>query len=60
VHTGFYFGGGSPEGRRPHERRRRKWEDNTKVNFQVVDWEIWTGLIWLRIETVAGPCESGN
>jgi hypothetical protein len=22
--------------------------------------KIWTGLIWLRIRTVAGACESGN
>jgi hypothetical protein len=28
----------NPEGRRPLERPRRKWEGNTKVNFQEVGW----------------------
>jgi len=34
VHRGFL--GGQPEGRRPLERRRRRWKDNIKINFQVV------------------------
>jgi len=51
---------GSSDGRRPLERCRRRWEDNTKINFQVVGWEAWTGLIWLRIGTAAGVCECGN
>jgi len=31
---------------------RRKWEDNIKMNPQVVGWRTWAGLIWLRIGTV--------
>jgi hypothetical protein len=40
---------GRPEGKRPLERPRRKWDDNIK-------WNLWregsmerTGFIWLRI-----------
>jgi hypothetical protein len=31
-----------PEGKRPLERPRRKWEDNTKADLHDVD--VWTGL----------------
>jgi hypothetical protein len=44
---------GRPEGR-PHERPRRRWEDNIKVDLQEVGWGAWTGLIWLRIGTGGG------
>ena len=30
------FGGGKPEGKRPLGRRRRKWEDNIKMDLQEV------------------------
>jgi hypothetical protein len=30
---------GKPEGRRPLGRRRRTWEDNTKMDLQEVGWE---------------------
>ena len=39
---------GHPEGRRPLGRPRHKWEDNIKMDLQEVEWEAWTGLIWLR------------
>jgi hypothetical protein len=40
---------GSPEGKKPLGRPfRRKWEDNIKMNLQELEWESWTGLIWLR------------
>jgi hypothetical protein len=45
---------GRPEGRRPLVRPRRRWEDNIKMDLQVVGWGTWTGLIWLRIETGGG------
>jgi hypothetical protein len=32
----------------------RRWEDNTKMDFQEVGWVAWTGLIWLRIGTGGG------
>jgi hypothetical protein len=35
-------------------RLMRKWKDNIKMNLQEVELGIWTGLSWLRIETVGG------
>jgi hypothetical protein len=32
-------------------RCRSRWEDNIKVDIQVVGCEGWTGLTWLRIRT---------
>jgi hypothetical protein len=29
---------GKPEGRRPLERPRRRWEDNIKIDLQEVGW----------------------
>ena len=29
---------GRPEGKRTHERRRRRWEDNIKMNLQDMGW----------------------
>jgi hypothetical protein len=46
---------GKAEGRRSLERRRHRWEDNIKMDFQEVGWEgAWSGLIWLRIGTGGG------
>jgi hypothetical protein len=45
---------GRPEGRRPLGRRKRRWEDNIKIDLQEVRWGAWTGLIWLRIGTGGG------
>jgi hypothetical protein len=45
---------GRPEGRRPLERPRRRWEDNIKMDIQEVGWGAWTGLIWLSIGTGGG------
>jgi hypothetical protein len=43
---------GKPEGKRPLERRRRRWEDNIKIGL----WEVgaWTGSCWLMIGTGGG------
>jgi hypothetical protein len=35
---------GRPEGRRPFGRRRRRWEDNIKMDLQEVRWE---GVDWI-------------
>jgi hypothetical protein len=43
-----------PEGRRPLDRPRRRWEDNIKMDLQEAGWGAWTGLIWLRIGTGGG------
>jgi hypothetical protein len=44
---------GKPEGRRPLGRRRRKWEDNIKMDLRGVGW-AWTVSIWLGIGTGGG------
>jgi hypothetical protein len=45
---------GKPEGKRPLERPRRKWEDNIKMDPQKLGCGVWTGSSWLRIETGGG------
>jgi hypothetical protein len=42
---------GKPEGKRPMGKPRRRWEDNIQMYLQEVGCGVWTGLIWLRIET---------
>jgi len=37
---------GKPDGKGPLGRRRRRWEDNVKINLQEVGWRTWTELIW--------------
>jgi hypothetical protein len=37
---------GKPEGRRPLERPRRRWEDNIKMDLREVGWE---GMDWLDL-----------
>jgi len=39
------------EGKRPLGRRRRRWEDNIKMDLQEMRWWAWNGLFWLRIGT---------
>jgi hypothetical protein len=46
---------GKPEGKRPHRRPRRRWEDGIKMNLGEIDWRGgWSGFTWLRIGTVGG------
>jgi hypothetical protein len=35
---------GKPEGKRPLERPKRRWEDNIKMYFQEIEWG--NGLDW--------------
>ena len=44
---------GEPEGERPSGRRKRRWEDNIKIDRKAVV-RAWTGLISLRIGTSGG------
>jgi hypothetical protein len=37
---------GKPEGRRPLERPRRRWEDNIKMNLREVGWG---GVDWIDL-----------
>jgi hypothetical protein len=36
---------GKPEGKEPLGRPRHRWEDNIKMDLQLVEWRAWTGLI---------------
>jgi hypothetical protein len=40
---------GKTEGQRPLGRRRRRWEDNIKMEFRKWDVGVWTVLSWLRL-----------
>jgi hypothetical protein len=42
------------EGRRPLGRRRRRWEDDIKMDLQQVEWGARSGFRWLRIGTGGG------
>jgi hypothetical protein len=47
---------GKPEGNRPLERARRRRLYNIKMDLREREDEVvWTGLIWLRIETSGKP-----
>jgi len=48
------YGYGTPEGKRPLGRPRRRWEDNVKMDIQKWDVGVWTGSRWLRIGTGGG------
>jgi hypothetical protein len=37
---------GNPEGRRPPERPRRRWEDNIKMDLREVGW---MGVDWIDL-----------
>jgi hypothetical protein len=43
-----------PEEKRPLGRRRRRWEDNIKMDLQEVEGVVRTGWSWLRIGTDGG------
>jgi hypothetical protein len=43
---------GKPEGKKPLERPRHRWDDNIKMDLQEVG--VWTGFCWLRIGTGGG------
>jgi hypothetical protein len=41
---------GKPEGKRPLERPRRRWEDGIKMDLEEIGWGgVWSGFTWLRI-----------
>jgi hypothetical protein len=42
---------GKPEGETPLERPRRRWEDGIRMDHREIEWEVWTGLDWLKIGT---------
>jgi hypothetical protein len=42
-----------PEGKRPLERPRRRWE-NIRMDLREIDWGVWIGFNWLRTVTGGG------
>ena len=40
---------GKPEGRRPLERSRPKWEENIKMDVREVGWEGGGGMEWIDL-----------
>jgi hypothetical protein len=40
---------GTPEGKRPLGRPRRRYEDNIKMDLRELGWVVCTGLNWPRI-----------
>jgi hypothetical protein len=45
---------GKPEGKRSLGRPRRGREYNIKMDVGGRGWDVWAGLIWLRIGTSGG------
>jgi hypothetical protein len=44
--------GEKPEGKRPLERPRRRWEDGMKIDLGEMGWGVWSGFTRLRIGSV--------
>jgi hypothetical protein len=45
---------GKPEGKRPLERPRRRWENGIKMDLRETGWGVWSGFAWLRIGIAGG------
>jgi hypothetical protein len=43
-------GVGELEGRKLFGRPRHRYEDNVKMDLQIIGWGAWTGFIWRRIQ----------
>jgi hypothetical protein len=43
-----------PEGKRPLERPRSRWENGIKMDLREIGWGVWSGFTWLRIGTCGG------
>jgi hypothetical protein len=39
---------GKPDGKRPLGKPRGNWVDNIKMDVREIEWDVWTGLIFLR------------
>jgi hypothetical protein len=44
---------GKPEGKRPLERPRCRWEDDIIIDLREIGW-VWSGFSWLSIGTCVG------
>jgi hypothetical protein len=50
---------GTPEGLRPLERPRRRWEDNIKIILEKRDWEHGLDRCGSGQEQAGGCCKGG-
>jgi hypothetical protein len=42
---------GKPQGKKPLERPKCRWEDGIKTDLGQIGWGVWSGFTWLRIGT---------
>jgi hypothetical protein len=45
---------GKPEGKRPLERPRHRWEDAIRMDLREIGLGVWIGFNWLRTGTGDG------
>jgi hypothetical protein len=50
---------GKPEGKRPHGRPRRRWEDGIRMDLREIGMGVWIGFDWLRTGTGGGLLRHG-
>jgi hypothetical protein len=43
-----------PEGKRPHGKRKRRWENIIRKETGRQGGKVWNGFVWLRIGTSGG------
>jgi hypothetical protein len=46
---------GKPERKIPLGRTKHRWKESNRRDLMKQGWKVWTGFIWLRIETRGGP-----
>jgi hypothetical protein len=51
---------GKPEGKRPLERPRRRWEDGIKIDLREIGWGCGVDSAGLGQGPLAGCCECGD
>jgi hypothetical protein len=54
VRAGIHIGSWWENWKRSLGRPRHRRVDNIKMDVREIEWSVWMGLIWLRIETSAG------
>jgi hypothetical protein len=48
---------GKPEGNRPLEKTRRRWEGGIRTDPKEIGWGLWIGVNWLKKGNGARYCE---
>jgi hypothetical protein len=43
-----------PEGNKPLERPKRRWEDGIRMDLRETGWGVRSGFAWVRIGIVGG------